>query len=333
MQQRLDGGHVPVLLAESLAGLALRDGGVYVDATFGRGGHARAMLDVLDARGRVIAIDRDPAAEAAALAIVDARFTFRRGWFSELPDILAALGIRAVDGVLLDLGVSSPQLEDPARGFTFRVDGPLDMRMDPSRGETAAEFLARAPVGELTRVIRDYGEERFARAAAGAIAKARDAGPIVSTRQLAAIVAQAIGTRTRGDWRQDPAARTFQALRIAVNRELHEVSAALPRITTLLNVGGRLAAISFHSLEDRIVKRFLAFASKPFGGNAQLARMPIAEAALPAVPLRIIGRAIKPSAAEIARNPRARSAVLRIAERTAAALPADWPRGFEREQG
>jgi 16S rRNA (cytosine1402-N4)-methyltransferase len=325
MQQRLDGGHVPVLLAESLAGLALRDGGVYVDATFGRGGHARAMLDVLDARGRVVAIDRDPAAEAAALAIVDARFTFRRGWFSELPDILAALGIRAVDGVLLDLGVSSPQLEDPARGFTFRVDGPLDMRMDPSRGETAAEFLARAPVGELTRVIRDYGEERFARAAAGAIAKARDAGPIVSTRQLAAIVAQAIGTRTRGDWRQDPAARTFQALRIAVNRELHEVS--------LLSVGGRLAAISFHSLEDRIVKRFLAFASKPFGGNAQLARMPIAEAALPAVPLRIIGRAIKPSAAEIARNPRARSAVLRIAERTAAALPADWPRGFEREQG
>jgi 16S rRNA (cytosine1402-N4)-methyltransferase len=333
MQQRLDGGHVPVLLVESLAGLALRDGGVYVDATFGRGGHARAMLDVLDAHGRVIAIDRDPAAEAAALGIVDVRFTFRRGWFSELPDILAALGIRAVDGVLLDLGVSSPQLEDPARGFTFRVDGPLDMRMDPSRGETAAEFLARAPVGELTRVIRDYGEERFARAAAGAIAKARDAGPIVSTRQLAAIVAQAIGTRTRGDWRQDPAARTFQALRIAVNRELHEVSAALPRITTLLSEGGRLAAISFHSLEDRIVKRFLAFASKPFGGNAQLARMPIAEAALPAVPLRIIGRAIKPSAAEIARNPRARSAVLRIAERTAAALPADWPRGFEREQG
>jgi len=329
MQQRLDGGHVPVLLAESLAGLALRNGGVYVDATFGRGGHARAMLDVLDARGRVIAIDRDPAAEAAALAIVDARFTFRRGWFSELPDILAALGIRAVDGVLLDLGVSSPQLEDPARGFTFRVDGPLDMRMDPSRGETAAEFVARASVGELTRVIRDYGEERFARAAAGAIAKARDAGPIVSTRQLATIVAQAIGTRTRGDWRQDPAARTFQALRIAVNRELHEVSAALPRITTLLCVGGRLAAISFHSLEDRIVKRFLAFASKPFGGNAQLARMPIAEAALPAVPLRIIGRAIKPSAAEIARNPRARSAVLRIAERTAAALPTDWPRAFE----
>ena len=330
MQQRIDGGgHVPVLLTESLAGLALRDGGIYVDATFGRGGHARAMLDAVGAHGRVVAIDRDPGAEAAAGAIVDARFTFRRGWFSELPEILASLGIRTVDGALLDLGVSSPQLEDPARGFTFRVDGPLDMRMDPSRGETAAEFLAHASVDELTRVIRDYGEERFARSVARAIAKARDIGPIVSTRELAAIVAQAIGTRTRGDWRQDPAARTFQALRIAVNRELHEVSAALPRITTLLEGGGRLAAISFHSLEDRIVKRFLAFASKPFGGNAQLARMPIAEAALPAVPLRIIGRAIKPSVAEIARNPRARSAVLRIAERTAAALPADWPRGFE----
>ncbi|HLW11283.1 MAG TPA: 16S rRNA (cytosine(1402)-N(4))-methyltransferase RsmH [Casimicrobiaceae bacterium] len=333
MQQRLDGGHVPVLLAESLAGLALRDGGIYVDATFGRGGHARAMLDAIGAHGRVVAIDRDPAAEAAAGAIADARFTFHRGWFSELPEILASLGIRAVDGVLLDLGVSSPQLEDPARGFTFRVDGPLDMRMDPSRGETAAEFLAHASVDELTRVIRDYGEERFARSVARAIAKARDIGPIVSTRELAAIVAQAIGTRTRGDWRQDPAARTFQALRIAVNRELHEVSAALPRITTLLEGGGRLAAISFHSLEDRIVKRFLAFASKPFGGNAQLARMPIAEAALPAVPLRIVGRAIKPSASEIARNPRARSAVLRIAERTAAPLPALWPRGFDSEQG
>src|SRR6476469_5658537 len=204
MQQRLDGGHVPVLLTEALAGLALRDDGVYVDATFGRGGHSRAILAALGPRGRLVAIDRDPAAQTAARAIGDARFTFVRGWFSGLPDLLAPLGLRAVDGVLLDLGVSSPQLEDPARGFTFRVDGPLDMRMDPSRGETAAEFLARAPVGELTRVIRDYGEERFARAAAGAIAKARDAGPIVSTRQLAAIVAQAIGTRTRRDWRQDP---------------------------------------------------------------------------------------------------------------------------------
>jgi S-adenosyl-methyltransferase MraW len=215
-----EGGHVPVLLTEAIAGLALRDDGVYVDATFGRGGHSRAILAALGPRGRLVSIDRDPAAETAARAIGDARFTFVRGWFSELPDLLAPLGLRAVDGVLLDLGVSSPQLDDPARGFTYRVEGPLDMRMDPSRGETAAAFIARATVRELTEVIRDYGEERFAQSAARAIAKARDVGPIVSTRQLAAIVAQAVGARTRGDWRQDPAARTFQALRIAVNREL-----------------------------------------------------------------------------------------------------------------
>jgi 16S rRNA (cytosine1402-N4)-methyltransferase len=333
MPRPIDGGHVPVLLAESVAGLAVRDDGVYVDATFGRGGHARAVLGALGPHGRLVALDRDPAAEAAARSIVDARFTFCRGWFSELPEILASLRIREVDGALLDLGVSSPQLEDPVRGFTYRNDGPLDMRMDPSRGETAAQLLARASVGELTQVIRDYGEERFAQSVARAIAKARGVGPIVSTRQLAAIVTQAVGARTRGDWRQDPAARTFQALRIAVNRELHEVSAALPRITSLLAVGGRLAAISFHSLEDRIVKRFLAFASKPFGGDARLARMAIAEAAMPAVPLCIVGRAIKPSAEEVARNPRSRSAVLRVAERTAAPLPANWPQAFESEQG
>ena len=323
------GGHAPVLLAEALAALAVRADGVYVDATFGRGGHARAILARLGPRGRLVGVDRDPAAEAAARALDDARFAFRRGWFSELPDLLAVLAIREVDGVLLDLGMSSPQLDDPARGFSYRADGPLDMRMDPTRGETAAEFVARASVAELTEVIRDYGEERFAQSVAGAIAKARDVAPIVSTRQLAAVVAQAIGSRTRGDWRQDPAARTFQALRIAVNRELQEVSAALPRITSLLAAGGRLAVVSFHSLEDRIVKRFFAFASRPFGGDARLARMAIAQAALPPPPLALVGRAVKPSAEEIARNPRARSAVLRVAERTAAPLPADWPRGFE----
>ena len=328
MRNITDDGHTPVLLAESVAGLALRDGGTYVDATFGRGGHARAILAALGARGRVIAVDRDAAAEAAAAEIDDARFTFRRGWFSELPHILAPLDVRAVDGVLLDLGVSSPQFDDASRGFSYRMQGPLDMRMDTSRGETAAEFIARATVGELTEVIRDYGEERFAQSIARAIAKARERGPIVSTRALAAIVAQAIGARTRGDWRQDPAARTFQALRIAVNRELDEVSLALPRITGLLDRGGRLAVISFHSLEDRIVKRFLAFASKPFGGDVRLARAPIADAKLPPSPLAQVGRAIKPSEGEIARNPRARSAVLRIAERTNAPLPADWPRGF-----
>jgi 16S rRNA (cytosine1402-N4)-methyltransferase len=324
-----DGGHVPVLLAEALAGLAVRDDGTYVDATFGRGGHARAILAALGPAGRLVALDRDPQAEVAAASLADRRFAFRRAWFSELPETLASLGIREVDGVLLDLGVSSPQLDDPARGFTYRADGPLDMRMDPARGETAAQFLARASVRELTEVIRDYGEERFAQSIARAIAKARALAPIASTRRLAAVVAQAVGTRTRGDWRQDPAARTFQAVRIAVNRELDEVSAALPRITTLLAEDGRVAVVSFHSLEDRIVKRFFAFASHPFGGDARLARLPIAQSALPSPPLRVVGRAIKPSAQEIAVNPRARSAVLRVAARTAAALPADWPRGYE----
>jgi 16S rRNA (cytosine1402-N4)-methyltransferase len=324
-----DGRHVPVLLEESIAALAMRADGVYVDGTFGRGGHSRAMLGALAERGRVVAVDRDPDAAMAAASIVDARFTFCQAWFSELPQVLDALGISRIDGALLDLGVSSPQLEDAARGFSYRDDGPLDMRMDPSRGESAAAFLSRASIGELTEIIREYGEERFAQSIARAIAKARKIEPIASTRQLAAIVAQAIGTRTRGDWHQDPAARTFQALRIAVNRELHEVSVALPLLTARLATGGRLAVISFHSLEDRIVKRFLAFASRPFGGDVRLARVPIREASLPPPPLAVVGRAIKPSAAELARNPRARSAVLRVAERMSHPLPKDWPRGWE----
>ena len=319
--------HVPVLLAESVAALGLHADGVYVDGTFGRGGHSRAILAALSAGGRLVAIDRDPQAEAAASAIADSRFAFRRARYSEMPQVLGALGIEGVDGVLLDIGVSSPQLEDPARGFTFRSDGPLDMRMDPTRGESAAEFIARASIDELTEVIRDYGEERFAQSVARAVAKAREVRPIVSTRQLADVVAQAIGARTRGDWRQDPAARTFQALRIAVNHELDELRATLPLVVQLLRTGGRLAVISFHSLEDRIVKRFIAWASRPFGGDARLARMPIREDALPLAPLAAIGRAIKPSDAEIAANPRSRSAVLRVAQRTQAALPADWPRG------
>ncbi|HET9046989.1 MAG TPA: 16S rRNA (cytosine(1402)-N(4))-methyltransferase RsmH [Casimicrobiaceae bacterium] len=324
-----DGVHVPVLLAEAVEALAIKPAGVYVDATFGRGGHARAILAALGPDGRLVAVDRDPAAAASAAVLDDRRFAFRRAWFSELPGVLAALRIVAVDGVLLDLGISSAQIDDAARGFSFRFDGPLDMRMDPSRGESAAEFIARATAGELGEVIRDYGEERFAQSIARAIAAARAVKPIVSTAQLAAIVRQAVGARTRGDWRQDPAARTFQALRIAVNRELHEVSITLPRLATLLAPRGRLAVISFHSLEDRIVKRFLAWSSAPWGGDPRLARVPIAAADLPRAPMAIVGRARKPSDAEVAANSRARSAVLRVGERTDAALPADWPRGFE----
>jgi len=318
--------HVPVLLHETIAALAPRPEGVYVDATFGRGGHSRAILERLGARGRLVAFDRDPAAERAAHDIQDARFTFRRAWFSEIDRELDMLAIARIDGALLDLGVSSPQLDDPARGFSYRFDGALDMRMDPTRGESAAEFLARADVRELTEVIRDYGEERFAQSIARAIAKARGGAPIQTTRRLAEVVAQAVGARTRGDWRQDPAARTFQALRIAVNRELDEVSAALPRITARLATGGRLVVIAFHSLEDRIVKRFMASASKAWGGDARLARLPVRDRELPRPPLTLVGRAVKPGAEEMARNPRARSAVLRVAERADAPLPADWPR-------
>jgi 16S rRNA (cytosine1402-N4)-methyltransferase len=320
------GGHVPVLLEQAVAALAIRADGTYVDATFGRGGHARRILDSLSPRGRLVAIDRDPEAESAARGIDDARLAFRRAWFSDVPAVLRSLGIARIDGALLDLGVSSPQLDDPSRGFSFRADGPLDMRMDPTRGESAAAFLARASVRELTEVLRDYGEERLAQPIAGAIAAARARAPVARTRQLAGIVAKAVGARTRGDWGQDPATRTFQALRIFVNRELEELSLALPRIVSVLDEGGRLAVISFHSLEDRIVKRFLAAASQPFAGDARLARMPIPQSALPGAPLAQISRAMRASEAETRANPRARSATLRVAERTAHALPQDFGR-------
>src|ERR1700694_4552919 len=219
-----NGGHVPVLLEEAVAALAVKPGGTYVDATFGRGGPRGRILARLDARGRLIALDRDPAAEAAARSWSDARFKFHRAQFSELPQILDAERVGNVDGVLLDLGVSSPQIDDPDRGFSLRDDGPLDMRMDPTRGTSAAEWLAAVTEGELGGVIADYGEERFAQQVARAIVAARAHEPIVRTRQLAAIVAKAIRARGRGDWSQDPATRTFQALRIHVNQELTELS-------------------------------------------------------------------------------------------------------------
>src|SRR5215831_21019840 len=245
-----DGGHVPVLLEESIAALAIATDGTYVDATFGRGGHARAILARLGASGRLVAFDRDPEAERAARAIADSRFTFERRSYSELSDALASLGVERIDGILFDLGVSSPQIDDPARGFSFRTDGPLDMRMDPTSGESAAAFIARATAHELREVIRDYGEERFAQSIARAIVAARSIAPIERTRQLAAIVAKAIGARSRGDWSQDPATRTFQALRIFVNHELEELALTLPTVVPMLNTRGRIAVISFHSLED-----------------------------------------------------------------------------------
>jgi 16S rRNA (cytosine1402-N4)-methyltransferase len=325
-----NGDHVPVLLEEAVTALAVRPDGIYVDATFGRGGHSRRILDHLGPSGRLVALDRDPDAEAAARAIDDARFAFRRAWFSDLPTVLADLGIHAIDGALLDLGISSPQIDDPARGFSLRGDGPLDMRMDPTRGESAADFLARADVRELTEVIRDYGEERFAQSIARAIVAGRAVAPLVRTRQLAALVAQAVRTRPRGDRSQDPATRTFQALRIFVNRELAELALMLPRVVRLLHPGGRIAVISFHSLEDRIVKRFFASSAQPFGGDPRLERMAIATAALPGAPLASVGRAVRPSEREVEVNPRARSATLRIAERTTHPIPPNFGAGASR---
>ena len=316
-----DGGHVPVLVEEAVAALVQRADGTYVDGTFGRGGHARALLARLGPKGRLFAFDRDPSAEDSARAIDDPRFTFRRAWFSEIDPVLDALGTTEIDGALLDLGISSPQIDNASRGFSFRYDGPLDMRMDPSRGESAAEFLARATVRELTGVLRDYGEERLAQSIAAAIAAARAIEPVTRTRQLARLVSEAVGTRTRGDWRQDPATRTFQALRIQVNEELLEVRRALPKLARRLAPGGRLAVISFHSLEDRIVKRFFARAALPFEGDARLNRIPLRADALPTPPLSLVGRAIKPGDTEVAANPRARSAVLRVVERTGAPWP------------
>jgi 16S rRNA (cytosine1402-N4)-methyltransferase len=316
----VDGGHVPVLLKEAVAALAVKRDGAYADATFGRGGHSECILAALGPDGALVAVDRDPEAQAVARTWRDPRFRFHRAWFSELPDVLDREGLALVDGVLLDLGIASPQIDDPARGFSLRTDGPLDMRMDPSRGPSAAEWLSHVEERELKGVIADYGEERFAQQIARAIVAGRAHEPILRTRQLAAIVAKAVGSRGRGDWSQDPATRTFQAIRIFINQELQELPLALDRILPRLRHGGRLAVISFHSLEDRLVKQFFRRHSQPYGGDVRIARLPIASRSLPRPPLELIGRAIRAGDAEIAANPRARSAVLRVAERTAAVL-------------
>jgi 16S rRNA (cytosine1402-N4)-methyltransferase len=298
--------HVTVLLDEAVEAVLTRVDGVYVDGTFGRGGHSRALLARLSPAGRVIAIDRDPQAVKQAKQIADTRFTIHHARFSELPALLDALGIEHIDGLLLDLGVSSPQIDDPARGFSFRADGPLDMRMDPTRGESAAEFLARADAPRIAEVLRDYGEERFASAIARAIVAEREAGRAPrSTRALAQICARAVRTREAG---QDPATRSFQALRILVNGELDEIERVLEIAVERLAPGGRLVVIAFHSLEDRIVKRFIARESRSEPDR----RAPFAPERVHR--LRAVGRVL-PGAREVAANPRARSAVMRVAER------------------
>ncbi|HTI16061.1 MAG TPA: 16S rRNA (cytosine(1402)-N(4))-methyltransferase RsmH [Trinickia sp.] len=306
--------HQTVLLDEAVRALVTRTDGVYVDGTFGRGGHSRAVLAKLGEAGRLIAFDKDPQAIETARAMADARFDIVHDSFAALSSAMAERGIERLSGVLLDLGVSSPQLDDPVRGFSFRADGPLDMRMDPTRGESAANWLARASQQELTEVIRDYGEERFAFQIAKAIvarrAESERLGPLVTTRELAEIVAHAVKTREKG---KDPATRTFQAIRIHVNQELAELQVVLDAALSLLEQGGRLVVISFHSLEDRIVKRFMQTrSSAPVVDR----RLPIRAVDLPRPPLKIVARQFA-SAAEVDANPRARSAVMRVAERIA----------------
>jgi len=303
--------HTTVLLHEAIDALVTQPDGIYVDGTFGRGGHTRELLSRLGPGARVIGIDRDPVAVAAARdgpdAVRDPRFEIVHASFAQLPAALAERGITRISGLLLDLGVSSPQIDTPERGFSFRFDGPLDMRMDTTRGETAADFLARADERHIAEVIRDYGEERFAVSIAKAIVALREAGtPVRTTRELSAVVARSVKTREAG---QDPATRTFQALRIFVNAELEELEQVLNAALDLLETGGRLAVISFHSLEDRIVKTFIARESK-----AEIDRR--APFAPPAKALRLhaLGR-IKPGPTEVLNNGRARSAILRVAER------------------
>jgi 16S rRNA (cytosine1402-N4)-methyltransferase len=328
----LAAAHITVLLGEAVDALLgdvsdEADGvlnGTYVDGTFGRGGHTRALLQRLGERARVIAIDRDPQAVAAAAAdpeLADPRFSIHHTSFGQLVPTLAAAGVTRIDGLLLDLGVSSPQIDTPERGFSFRFDGPLDMRMDTTRGESAADFLARADERHIAEVIRDYGEERFAVQVAKALVARRESGsPVRTTRELSEVVAGAVKTREPG---QNPATRTFQALRIFVNAELEELEQGLNAALDLLAPGGRLVVISFHSLEDRIVKTFIARESKAVFDR----RAPFAPEA--AMRLRALGR-VKPGETELRANPRARSAVMRVAERTDAPAPAVASMGGKR---
>ncbi|WP_414718872.1 16S rRNA (cytosine(1402)-N(4))-methyltransferase RsmH [Undibacterium sp.] len=303
--------HLTVLLDEAVNGLNLSDvraGGVYVDGTFGRGGHSKKILENLGPGGRLVAFDKDTQAIASAQQIQDPRFTIVHESFATMSQELQSRGMAQVDGILLDLGISSPQVDDAGRGFSFRADGPLDMRMDTTRGISAAEWLAIEDEQKIREVIKDYGEERFAFQIAKAIVARRQVEPISGTRQLAEIVAHAVKTREKG---KDPATRTFQAIRIFINKELEDLEIGLAGAYERLAPHGRMAIISFHSLEDRIVKQF--FASKVNVPQPDR-RLPIRTKDLPQAQMKLIAK-IKPSDAEVAANPRARSAMLRVAER------------------
>lgn len=304
--------HITVLLHEAVEQLAIKADGVYVDCTFGRGGHSREILKRLGPSGRLIAIDRDVAAHDAN-TIDDERFTLVHAAMSDVAAVLKQQKVDSVDGILADLGVSSPQLDAAERGFSFRFDAPLDMRMDQSSGETVADWLGRAEERDIGEVIWRYGEERFAKSIARKIVAARSGGRIRTTRELATLVAETVRTREPG---QHPATRTFQALRIFINQELEEIEKVLPQAVKCLRMKGRLVVISFHSLEDRIVKRFMQTASK---ADRLPSNFPIRANEINEATLAVIGRPIKPSDAEVSANPRSRSAIMRVAERTGVA--------------
>jgi 16S rRNA (cytosine1402-N4)-methyltransferase len=303
--------HRTVLLEEAVEALAIKPAGFYVDATFGRGGHSRAILARLGDAGRLLALDRDLEAVAAGKNLMDGRFSLQHRPFAELQEAVEAAKLPLLDGILFDLGISSPQIDDGERGFSFRYDAPLDMRMDTTRGETAAEWLARASEREITEVIRNYGEERGAFQIAKKVVAARRERPLATTGEFAALVRACVRSREPG---QDPATRSFQALRIHINQELDQLALTLPQALQLLQPGGRLVAISFHSLEDRMVKRFMAEAAHP--ERDVPSDLPLRVDQLPQASLRLVGKAVRASAAEVLANPRARSAVMRVAEKT-----------------
>ena len=302
--------HQTVLLHEAVNALVTTPAGFYVDGTFGRGGHSRCLLERLDEGGRLLGVDKDPQAGAAADELMGAepRFSFFHGSFAQLPQELQRVGIARVDGILLDLGVSSPQLDEAERGFSFMQDGPLDMRMDTSRGETAAQWLSYATQADIAKVLKEYGEERFSRRIAAAIVAARDEEPITSTGRLAKLVSEA---NPRWEKHKHPATRAFQAIRIKVNSELEDLQDLLAGSLDMLRIGGRLVVISFHSLEDRMVKRYMRDMAR---GDQIPMGVPVTDSALNKR-MKLVGKAVKASAGEVDENVRSRSAIMRVAEK------------------